>query len=131
MRWFGDGWKNDEIDQLYDEGLTTSDQARRHEIYNRIQTIIAEEAGTPAKEFCPGRRLDAFDQYWSHKQKQKLVVANFTVRPESLPDDVQAGKVYVLDGRDRDPTAMEVAVADLDAQFESAGLRVAPLGELR
>ena len=93
--------------------------------------IIAREAGTPAKEFCPGRRLDAFDQYWSHKQKQKLVVANFTVRPESLPDHVQAGKVYVLDGRDRDPTAMEVAVADLDAQFESAGLRAAPLGELR
>jgi processive 1,2-diacylglycerol beta-glucosyltransferase len=93
--------------------------------------IIAEEAGTPAKEFCPGRRLDAFDQYWSHKNKQKLVVANFTVRPESLPQDLQDGKVYVLDGRDRDPTAMEVAVADLDAQFESAGLRAAPLGELR
>jgi hypothetical protein len=37
----------------------------------------------------------------------------------------------VLDGRDRDPTAMEVAVADLHAQFESAGLRAAPLGELR
>ncbi len=93
--------------------------------------VIAEEAGTPAKEFCPGRRLDAFDQYWSHRQKQKLVVANFTVRPESLPERVQAGKVYVLDGRDRDPTAMEVAVADLHAQFESAGLRAAPLGELR
>jgi hypothetical protein len=93
--------------------------------------IIAQEAGAPAKEFCPGRRLDAFDQYWSHKQKQKLVMANYTVRPESLPGDLQAGKVYVLDGRDRDPTAMEVAVADLDAQFESAGLRAAPLGELR
>jgi UDP-N-acetylglucosamine:LPS N-acetylglucosamine transferase len=93
--------------------------------------IIAREAGTPAHEFCPGRRLDAFDQYYSHRQKQKLVVANFTVRPESLPAKLQPGKVYVLDGRDRDPTAMEVAVADLHAQFESAGLRAAPLGELR
>jgi UDP-N-acetylglucosamine:LPS N-acetylglucosamine transferase len=93
--------------------------------------IIAREAGTPTREFCPGRRLDAFDQYYSHRQKQKLVVANFTVRPESLPKGLQAGKVYVLDGRDRDPTAMEVAVADLHAQFESAGLRAAPLGELR
>jgi processive 1,2-diacylglycerol beta-glucosyltransferase len=93
--------------------------------------VIAQEAGAPTREFCPGRRLDAFDQYYSHREKQKLVVANFTVRPESLPARLQQGKVYVLDGRDRDPTAMEVAVADLAAQFESAGLRAAPLGELR
>ena len=51
--------------------------------------------------------------------------------PRACPRRLQAGKVYVLDGRDRDPTAMEVAVADLHAQFESAGLRAAPLGELR
>ena len=35
--------------------------------------MIAQEAGQPAREFCPGRRLDAFDQYYSHRQKQKLV----------------------------------------------------------
>ena len=58
-------------------------------------------------------------------------MANHTVRPESLPTRLESGKVYVLDGRDRDPTAMEVAVADLQAQFERAGLRAAPLGELR
>ena len=52
-------------------------------------------------------------------------------RPESLPTRLESGKVYVLDGRDRDPTAMEVAVADLQAQFERTGLRAAPLGELR
>jgi hypothetical protein len=93
--------------------------------------LIAQEAGQPAREFCPGRRLDAFDQYYSHRQKQKLVQANHTVRPESLPTRLESGKVYVLDGRDRDPTAMEVAVADLQAQFERNGLRAAPLGELR
>ncbi|HEY3671039.1 MAG TPA: glycosyltransferase [Acidimicrobiia bacterium] len=93
--------------------------------------VIAQEAGRPTHEFCPGRRLDAFDQYYSHRQKQKLIVANFTMRPENLPTRLQQGKVYVLDGRDRDATAMEVAVADLDTQFESAGLRAAPLGELR
>jgi len=97
----------------------------------RAGKVIAREAGEPAHEFCPGRRLDAFDQYYSHRQKQKLVVANFTVRPETLPQHVQSGKVYVLDGRDRDATAMELAVTSLDAQFESAGLRAAPLGELR
>ena len=72
-----------------------------------------------------------FDQMLSRRYNQKLVVANFTVRPESLPDQVESGKVYVLDGRDRDRTAMEIAVADLDAQFASSGVRTAPLGELR
>ena len=73
--------------------------------------IIAAEAGRPAREFCPGRRLDAFDQYYSHRQKQKLVVANFTPSgPRTCPRALEPGKVYVLDGRDRDPTAMEVAV---------------------
>jgi len=97
----------------------------------RAGAVIAAEAGRPAREFCPGRRLDAFDQYYSHSKKQKLVVANFNVRPETLPQRLVAGKVYVLDGRDRDPTAMEIAVADLDARFDTAGLRAAPLGELR
>ena len=54
--------------------------------------VIAREAGTPTREFCPGRRLDAFDQYYSHRQKQKLVVANFTVRPESLPERAAGGE---------------------------------------
>ncbi len=93
--------------------------------------VIAQEAGEPAREFCPGRRLDAFDQYYSHEQKQKLVVANHTIRPENLPDHVEAGKVYVLDGRERDATAMEVAVQDLGSQFTRADLHAAPLGELR
>jgi peptide/nickel transport system substrate-binding protein len=44
VKWFGDGWSNDEIDSLYDEALATSDQARRLEAYQRIQEIIAEEA---------------------------------------------------------------------------------------
>ncbi len=44
VKWFGDGWKNDELDAAYDEALSTSDQARRHELYRRIQQIIAEEA---------------------------------------------------------------------------------------
>lgn len=42
--WFGDGWKNDELDALYDEGLATLDVARRHEIYTRIQEIVLSEA---------------------------------------------------------------------------------------
>lgn len=41
--WFGDGWQNEEIDAIYDEALTTVDQARRHELYNRIQELILTE----------------------------------------------------------------------------------------
>jgi ABC-type transport system substrate-binding protein len=41
--WFGDGWKNEELDALYDEALTTVDQARRHELYNKIQELILTE----------------------------------------------------------------------------------------
>jgi processive 1,2-diacylglycerol beta-glucosyltransferase len=93
--------------------------------------LIAAEAETTVREFCPGRRLDAFDQYYSHHQKQKLVQANHMLRPENLPTHLESGRVYVLDGRDRDPIAMEVAVSHLQAQFVRSGLRAAPLGELR
>jgi len=41
--WFGDGWKNDELDKLYDEALATLDQAKRHANYTRIQQIILDE----------------------------------------------------------------------------------------
>jgi peptide/nickel transport system substrate-binding protein len=42
--WFGDGWKNDELDKLYDEALATADTEARHAAYQRIQEIILEEA---------------------------------------------------------------------------------------
>jgi peptide/nickel transport system substrate-binding protein len=41
--WFGDGWKNTELDGLYDEALGTLDQAKRHADYKRIQEIILDE----------------------------------------------------------------------------------------
>jgi processive 1,2-diacylglycerol beta-glucosyltransferase len=93
--------------------------------------IIAQEAGRPSHEFCPGRRLDAFDQYWSHKQKQRLVLANHTIRPGGLPAHLESGKVYVLDGRQRGAASMETAVQDLANEFSHQGVRAAPLGELR
>ena len=44
VKWFGDGWSNEEIDSLYDEALATADVAQRLAAYQRIQEIIAEEA---------------------------------------------------------------------------------------
>jgi peptide/nickel transport system substrate-binding protein len=41
--WFGDGWKNEELDKLYDEALATADVEQRHAAYQRIQEIILEE----------------------------------------------------------------------------------------
>ncbi len=38
--WFGDGWGNEELDELYAEALVTLDQDRRRELYRRIQEII-------------------------------------------------------------------------------------------
>ena len=44
VKWFGDGWSNEEIDRLYDEALATADQLpQRLEAYKRIQEIIAED----------------------------------------------------------------------------------------
>lgn len=43
LSWFGDGWINEELDALYDEGLTTLEEEARLEIYQNIQRIIAEE----------------------------------------------------------------------------------------
>jgi len=40
VAWFGDGWNNEEVNALYDEGLATTDEARRVEIYNEIQRIL-------------------------------------------------------------------------------------------
>jgi peptide/nickel transport system substrate-binding protein len=41
VKWFGDGWKNEEIDALYDQALTTLDQAERPALYQQIQELIA------------------------------------------------------------------------------------------
>jgi processive 1,2-diacylglycerol beta-glucosyltransferase len=133
--------RSDELERLADEGVDIANGGwgkgsflrwnRARNDVSKAGQLIAREAGRPAREFCPGRRLDAFDQYYSHRQKQKLVLANHMVRPESLPAHLETGKVYVLDGRDREPAAMEVAVSDLQAQFLRSGLRAAPLGELR
>lgn len=45
-RWFnnGDGWRNDELVDLYQQALVNLDSASRHEQIRRIQEIILEEA---------------------------------------------------------------------------------------
>jgi UDP-N-acetylglucosamine:LPS N-acetylglucosamine transferase len=93
--------------------------------------VIARETGTPTHEFVSARRPDAFDQFFSRRAKQRLVVPDHTFGPESLPSTMEARRVYLLDGRDRDAKAMEIAVSDLQARLEHARLHAHPLGELR
>ena len=59
------------------------------------------------------------------------MVPDHTFGPESMPAVLEGRKVYLLDGRDRDAVAMEVAVADLETRLDHARLVAHPLGELR
>ncbi len=93
--------------------------------------VIAHEAGEPMREFVSGRRPDAFDQFFSRRAKQRLVVPDHTFGPESLPAELEGRKVYLLDGRNRDAVAMEIALSDLETRLTHARLQAHPLGELR
>jgi peptide/nickel transport system substrate-binding protein len=44
LAWFGEGWSNEEFNQIYDEALATTDQAARLDAYHRMQRIILEGA---------------------------------------------------------------------------------------
>ncbi len=94
--------------------------------------VIAAHSGERAREFVPGRALDAFDQLYCRTgdDKQKLVRPNETFAPEDVPDP-EARKVYLLDGRGRDPLAVSVALADLEARAEAAGLTIRPFVDLK
>ncbi|HET9658913.1 MAG TPA: ABC transporter substrate-binding protein [Thermomicrobiales bacterium] len=43
VTWFGDGWNNEEFNELYDQALAELDQAARVPMYQRMQEIIAED----------------------------------------------------------------------------------------
>ncbi len=98
---------------------------------DRASEVISREAGEPTREFVPGRRLDAFDQYYAGRTKQKLVVPHDTFGPDDLPPKFEVRKVYLLDGRGRDLQAMEHAIDMVTLRFERADLRVGSLEELR
>jgi peptide/nickel transport system substrate-binding protein len=41
--YYGDGWKSDEFDRLYDQSLETSDEAERHDLFRQMQEIVLAE----------------------------------------------------------------------------------------
>jgi hypothetical protein len=94
--------------------------------------VIAAHTGERTHEFVPGRSFDAFDQLYCRTgdDKQRLVRPSKVFQPEDVPS-IEARKVYLLDGRARDPMAVAFALADFEAMAEAAGLRVRPLADLR
>ncbi len=43
VTWFGDGYNNEEFNELYDQALAELDQAARVPMYQRMQEIVAED----------------------------------------------------------------------------------------
>jgi len=106
--------------------------------YLRAQTDVARTSdtiraitGVKVGEFVPERRIDAFDQLWGHRRGQKLVEPDKVYKPEQPPTNLRARHVYVLDGRDRDATAVEVALRELEVRCQDDHLTIAPLSQLR
>jgi processive 1,2-diacylglycerol beta-glucosyltransferase len=105
---------------------------RAHDDCDKSWQVIAATSGAKAREFVPGRALDAFDQFYCRTghNKQRLVRANVTFRPETVPDP-EDRKIYLLDARNRDPLAVQLALDDFEARAVDAGFEVQPLEELR
>lgn len=94
--------------------------------------VIAAHTGEHAHEFVPGRALDAFDQLYCRTgdHKQRLVRPNKVFKPEDVPAP-EARKVFLLDGRHRDPIAVAFALEDFAMRANAAGLEIRPLEDLR
>lgn len=105
---------------------------RAHDDCDKSWKVIAHTTGSPVTEFVPSRALDAFDQFYCRTGpgKQHLVRANATFRPEDVPDPSDR-RIYVLDGRGRDPLAVALALEDFAARVDADGLQIHPLEELR
>jgi processive 1,2-diacylglycerol beta-glucosyltransferase len=93
--------------------------------------VISKQAGVAAHEFVPERRLDAFDQFYSRRKKQKLVKADHTFTPTNVPATIADRGVYLLDARKSDPGVVQVAISALAERVGVAGLHEQPLEVLR
>jgi len=105
---------------------------RAHDDCDKSWKVIARATGARIEEFVPGRALDAFDQIYcrSGEGKQRLVRPNVTFPPEDVPNP-ENRRIYLLDGRHRDPVAVAIALEDFQARASADGLTMRPLEDLR
>jgi processive 1,2-diacylglycerol beta-glucosyltransferase len=95
----------------------------------RACDVIRRSSGVQVVDFAPGRRLDVFDQMWSHRRRERLVLADKEIRPGRVPE-LRAGKVYLVDGRRSEPAELRRTLVKLHGQLQTDGLSVAPLRQL-
>jgi hypothetical protein len=93
--------------------------------------LINRAADVKIREFVPERRFDAFDQLFARRRGQRLVQADHVIRPEAVPGALRDRAVYVIDGRGRDATQVEHALAHFQGELRTGGLTSGPLSELR
>ncbi len=93
--------------------------------------MIHRSSGVRAVDFAPGRRLDAFDQMWGRRRRERLVLPDAVIRPGRMPAQLRAAKVYLIDGRHSDPDELRRTLLQLQSRLHSAGLTAAPLAQLR
>jgi processive 1,2-diacylglycerol beta-glucosyltransferase len=93
--------------------------------------LIQRHCGAHVVDFVPGRRFDAFDQMWSRRRRERLVLADSVVRPGKLPKQVKAAKVYIVDGRRNDPDEVRRTLLEFQGRLHKQGLVAAPLAQLR
>jgi hypothetical protein len=105
---------------------------RAHDDCVKSWQAIAARVGVSAREFVPGRRIDAFDQIYcrSGNRRQRLVEANTTFRPGVLPR-LSGRRVYIIDGRNRDPGALAQSLQRFADRARHDGLHLRSLEGLR
>lgn len=97
----------------------------------RAGDLIRRRSGVRVVDFVPSRRFDAFDQMWAHRRRERLIAADTIVRPGHVPEQLKAGKVYVIDGRRNDPDQLRRTLLEFESRLQDEGLTVAPFAGLR
>jgi len=105
---------------------------RAHDDCTKSWREIASRTGVHPREFVPSRRIDGFDQIYcrSGKDKQRLVEANSTFSPGSVPQP-HGRNVYILDGRHRSPAAVAASLERFATNVAHQGLHLESLEGLR
>jgi UDP-N-acetylglucosamine:LPS N-acetylglucosamine transferase len=95
--------------------------------------VISRQAARPTREFVAPDGPDAFDQLFCRlgSPRQRLVRPDRTVGALSLPREVHARRIYVVDGRGVDPRKLAIALAGFERMAAEAHVRTRPLTELR
>jgi UDP-N-acetylglucosamine:LPS N-acetylglucosamine transferase len=98
----------------------------------RASAIIAHAAHIKPTEFVPGRGFNGFDQIYCRTgtYKAKLVLANLTFRVHHLPARLRSRRIYLLDGRGGQPSAIESTLSSFEQRLDSSGYQSRPLRDL-